>query len=106
MSIVKNNYKIITLCGSVKFKDEFMQVQERLTLEGNIILTPNFFTNRNIEINIETKKVLDEMHRQKIDMSDEICVINVGGYIGESTKDEIEYARTKGKKISYLESIQ
>ena len=105
MSIVKNNYKIITLCGSVKFKDEFMQVQERLTLEGNIILTPNFFTNRNIEINIETKKVLDEMHRQKIDMSDEICVINVGGYIGESTKDEIEYARTKGKKISYLESI-
>ncbi|MFR2534384.1 MAG: DUF4406 domain-containing protein [Clostridia bacterium] len=106
MSIAKNNYKIITLCGSVKFKDEFMQVQERLTLEGNIILIPNFFTNRNIEINIETKKMLDEMHRQKIDMSDEIYVINVGGYIGESTKNEIEYARTKGKKISYLDDVQ
>ena len=57
------------------------------------------------EINIETKNMLDEMHRQKIDMSHEILVINVGGYIGESTKSEIEYARIKGKKISYLENI-
>ena len=50
--------------------------------------------------------MLDEMHKQKIDMSDEIYVINVGGYIGESTKSEIEYAKRKGKKISYLESIK
>lgn len=49
--------------------------------------------------------MLDEMHRQKIDMSYEIYVINFGGYIEESTKAEIEYARTKGKKVSYLESI-
>ena len=50
--------------------------------------------------------MLDEMHKQKIDMSDEIYVINFGGYIGESTKTEIEYAKANGKKISYLENIK
>ena len=106
MSIVKNKYHIITLCGSIKFKMEFMKVQEELTLNGNIVFTPNFFNNLKDEINMETKKMLDEMHRQKIDMSDEIYVINVGGYIGESTKSEIEYAKAKGKKISYLENTK
>ncbi len=102
-----HEYKIITLCGSIRFKDEFMKVQEKLTLDGNIVLIPNFFNNiKKEEIDLETKKMLDEMHKQKIDMSDEIYVINVGGYIGESTKLEIEYAKRKGKKISYLESIK
>lgn len=106
MSIV-NKYNIITLCGSIKFKDEFMRVQEKLTIDGNIVFTPNFFNNiKKEEINLNTKKMLDEMHRQKIDISDEIYVINLGGYIGESTKSEIEYAKIKGKKISYLESIK
>ena len=100
-------YNIITLCGSIKFKDQFIKVQEKLTLEGNIVLTPNFFNNiKKEEIDEKTKKMLDEMHRQKIDMSDEIYIINFGGYIGESTKAEIEYAKTKGKKLSYLESIK
>ena len=107
MSIVKNKYNIITLCGSIKFKNEFIKVQERLTLEGNIVFTPNFFNSiKKEEINEKIKKMLDEMHRQKIDMSDEIYVINLGGYIGESTKSEIEYAKAKGKKISYLECIK
>ncbi len=102
-----HKYKIITLCGSIKFKDEFIKIQEKLTLDGNIVLTPNFFNNiRKENIDEKTKKILDEMHKQKIDMSDEIYVINVGGYIGESTKSEIEYAKGKGKKISYLESIK
>ena len=102
-----HEYKIITLCGSIKFKDEFMRIQEKLTLDRNIVLTPNFFNNiKKEEIDLETKKILDEMHKQKIDISDEIYVINVGGYIGESTKSEIEYAKRKGKKISYLESIK
>lgn len=68
MSIVKNNYNIITLCGLIKFKTEFMKVQEKLTLDGNIVFTPNFFNNLKDKINIETKKMLDEMHKQKIDM--------------------------------------
>ena len=102
-----HEYKIITLCGSIKFKDEFMKVQEKLTLDGNIVLTPNFFNNiKKEDINEKTKKMLDEMHKQKIDMSDEVYVINFEGYIGESTKLEIEYAKEKGKKISYLESIK
>ena len=102
-----HEYKIITLCGSIKFKDEFMKVQEKFTLDGNIVLTPNFFNNIKKEnIDEKTKKMLDEMHKQKIDMSDEIYVINVGGYIGKSTKSEIEYAKRKSKKISYLESIK
>ena len=102
-----HEYKIITLCGSIKFKDEFMRVQEEFTLDGNIVLTPNFFNNRKKEdIDEKTKKMLDEMHKQKIDMSDEIYVINVGGYIGESTKSEIKYAKERGKRISYLKSIK
>lgn len=101
---MKNKYKIITLCGSIKFKEEFIKVQEKLTLEGNIILTPNFFNNiKKEDIKEETKEMLDKMHKQKIDMSDEILVINVDGYIGESTRNEIEYAKSKGKKVSYLE---
>ena len=105
MSIVKDKYNVITLCGSIRFKNEFMKVQEELTLDGNIVFTPNFFNNLKGEINKETKKMLDEMHRQKIDMSNEIYVINCGGYIGESTNSEIEYAKANGKKISYLEDI-
>ena len=100
-------YNIITLCGSIKFKDEFLKVQEKLTLEGNIVFTPNFFNNiKKEEITKERKKMLDEMHKQKIDISDEIYIINVGGYIGDSTKSEIEYAKSKGKKVSYLEILK
>lgn len=106
-SPITNKYKIITLCGSIKFKDEFMRVQEKLTLDGNIVLTPNFFYSIKKEnIDEKTKKMLDEIHKQKIDMSDEIYVINVGGYIGKSTKLEIEYAKRKDKKISYSERIK
>lgn len=84
-----------------------MKVKEKLTLEGNIVLTPNFFSNlKKEDIDLETKKMLDEMHRQKIDMSDEIFVINPEGYIGESTKSEIKYAQEKGKVIFYLNSVK
>ena len=93
---------IIILCAillvtyivqSVQAKKKLKQIKE----ENKI---------RNIkkeEIRLDTKKMLDEMHKQKIDMSDEIYVINLNGYIGESTKSEIEYANSKGKNISYLE---
>ena len=97
-------YKVITLCGSIKYKDIFLKVQEKLLLEVNIVFTPIFFDNiKKEEISLETKEMLDKMHKQKIDMSDEIYVINLNGYIGESTKSEIEYANSKGKNISYLE---
>lgn len=98
-----NKYTIVTLCGPIKFKSEFMRVKEELTLNGNIVFTPNFLSGLKVEENTEIKKMLEEMHKQKIDMSDEIYVINLGGYIGESTKAEIEYAKANGKKICYLE---
>lgn len=103
MKIMNKKYKVITLCGSIKFKDKFLETQEKLTLDENIVFTPNFLSNITVNLPIETKKMLDEMHRQKIDMSDEILVINVDGYIGESTKSEIEYAKEKNKIVKYLE---
>ena len=106
MNLDENKYNIITLCGSIRFKKEFLEIQEKLTLKENIVFTPNFFnTIKKEDITLEVKEMLDKMHRQKIDLSDEIYVINPGGYIGESTKSEIEYAKRKGKKVSYLENV-
>lgn len=99
------NYKVITLCGSTKFKDEFLQVQKDLTLKGNIVISVGLFGHSgDNEVWTEgTKEMLDDMHKRKIDMADEIFVINVNGYIGESTKSEIEYALKTNKKVNYLE---
>ena len=98
-------YKVVTLCGSTRFKDAFMEAQKRLTLLGNIVISVGLFGHSgDDEVWTEgTKAMLDDMHRRKIDMSDEIYVINVGGYIGESTRSEIEYARATGKAVRYLE---
>jgi hypothetical protein len=98
-------YKIITLCGSTKFKDEFIAEQKRLTLEGNIVISVGLFGHSGDEevwSNV-TKIMLDDMHKRKIDLADEIFVINVGGYIGNSTRSEIEYAMKISKKVTYLE---
>ena len=99
------NYKVITLCGSTKFKDEFIQAQKELTLKGNIVISVGLFGHSDGEygktITDDIKIMLDDMHKKKIDMCDEIMVINKDGYIGRSTKNEIEYARLQGKKINY-----
>ena len=98
-------YKVITLCGSTRFRDAFLEAQKRLTLEGNIVISVGLFGHSGDEEVWKpgTKEMLDDMHKRKIDMADEIFVINVGGYIGESTRSEIEYARAAGKGIRYLE---
>lgn len=107
------NYKVVTLCGSTRFKDEFMEVQRELTLKGCIVISVGFFGHSkdaeiwdkmDEETKIKTKEMLDDIHKRKIDMADEIFVINVGGYIGSSTKSEIEYAKKTGKKVNYLEN--
>ena len=104
-------YKVITLCGSTRFKEAFMEAQKRLTLAGNIVISVGIFGHsENDDILKEmdddtlekTKIMLDDMHRCRIDMADEIYVINVNGYIGDSTKSEIAYAKATGKKINYL----
>ncbi|MCX6255384.1 MAG: hypothetical protein NTV31_13020 [Bacteroidia bacterium] len=99
-------FKIITLCGSTKFKDEFIEEQKRLTLEGNIVISVGLFGHSGDDEawSERTKEMLDDMHKRKIDMADEIFVINVGGYLGSSTKSEIEYAIETKKIVRYLET--
>lgn len=100
-------YPVITLCGSTRFKDDFIAAQKRLTLEGNIVISVGMFGHSGDgEVFTEnTKQMLDDMHKRKIDMADEIFVINKNGYIGSSTKSEIEYAKATGKTVRYLEGI-
>lgn len=98
-------YPVITLCGSTRFKEQFIEAQKRLTLEGNIVISVGLFGHSgDDEVWTEgTKEMLDDMHKRKIDMADAIYVINVDGYIGESTRSEIEYAKRNGKEVRYLE---
>ena len=109
---MSGQYRVITLCGSTRFKEEFMEVQKRLTLEGNIVISVGLFghsgdsevwENMDEGTLTATKAMLDDMHKAKIDMADEIYVINVGRYIGSSTRSEIEYALSTGKAVHYLE---
>ena len=99
-------YKVITLCGSTKFKEEFLREQKRLTLEGNIVVSVGLFghSGDNEVWSEGTKEMLDDMHKRKIDMADEIFVINKDGYVGSSTKSEIEYAIKTNKKVVYMEN--
>jgi len=101
-----NGFKVITLCGSTRFKDEFLETQKRLTLEGNIVISVGLFGHSgDNEVWTEgVKDMLDRQHLAKIDLADEIFVVNVGGYIGDSTRREIAYANYRGKSITYLES--
>lgn len=98
-------YPVITLCGSTRFKEQFLEAQKRLTLAGNIVISVGLFGHSgDEEVWADgTKEMLDDMHKRKIDMADEIYVINVGGYIGSSTKSEIAYAKKNGKIVKYLE---
>ena len=100
------NYRVITLCGSTKFKDEFMYAQKELTLQGNIVISVGLYGHSgDDEVWQEgTKEMLDDMHRRKIDMADGIFVINKDGYIGDSTQKEIYYALSLGKEVRYLEN--
>ena len=107
------NYRVVTLCGSTRFKDAFLEAQKRLTLAGNIVISVGLFGHSgdaevwegmSEDTLTETKRMLDDMHKRKIDMADEIYVINVGGYIGESTRSEIAYATAEGKTVRYLET--
>lgn len=97
-------YPVITLCGSTRFKEQFLEVQKRLTLAGNIVISVGLFGHSgDDEVWTEgTKEMLDDMHKRKIDMADSIYVINVDGYIGSSTRSEIDYAQLQGKEIQYL----
>ena len=97
-------YPIITLCGSTKFKDEFIEAQKKLTLKGYIVISVGLFGHSGDDLQ-DSKEILDDMHKRKIDLADEIFVINKNGYIGQSTRSEIDYAIAHGTKVKYLEEI-
>ena len=105
MKNIQGEYQVITLCGSTKFKDEFLRIQKELTLKGYIVISVGLFghSGDNEVWTDDTKTMLDNMHKAKIDMADEIFVINKNGYIGSSTKSEIEYALSTNKKVNYME---
>jgi hypothetical protein len=85
----------------------FAKAQLSETIEGRIVLSVGCHNARDEQLGIaqdsDVKKQLDELHLRKIDMCDQILVLNVNGYIGQSTSNEIAYAKSKGKLIRYLE---
>lgn len=101
-----NTPKIICLCGSTRFVNTWVAEYQRLSEEGNIVLTvARMPPSPSLQYeNPELKAKLDELHLRKIDLADEVFVLNVGGYVGSSTKAEIAYAESMGKLVKYLES--
>lgn len=97
-------YKVITLCGSTRFKQDFERVNKELTLAGNIVISVGCFGHSGDVFTDEQKAMLDDMHKRKIDMADAIYVINKNGYIGSSTRSEIEYARKHNKEVYFMEN--
>jgi hypothetical protein len=104
----ENRPKIVCLCGSTRFVDIYNEYRKIFTLKGYIVLSIEIVTTQTQKddpqySNPELKHMLDELHKRKIDLADEVFIINKGGYIGESTHSEIEYAKVHNKIITYLE---
>ncbi|MGG3562146.1 hypothetical protein ABES03_11140 [Neobacillus rhizosphaerae] len=94
--------KVITLCGSTKFKEQFEKANAYLTLQGNVVISLGFFEqSEGIEITQEQEELFAKIHFRKMDLADEIFIIDVNGYIGSSTRKEIEYATNAGKPVRY-----
>lgn len=97
--------KVITICGSMKYSKEMIDIAKELELkEGYAVIQCVYNVNKQEYNNVE-KSVLDKIHRKKIDISDAIYVVNIHGYIGESTRKEIEYAKNNGKEVIYHEKV-
>lgn len=94
--------RIVTICGSTRFRAQIAEANRMLTLAGYIVLAPGVFGHDGDEISEAQKEALDDLHFRKIDLADEVYVVNPGGYVGESTRLEISYARRTGKAISRL----
>lgn len=92
--------RVVCLCGSLRFRDLFEAERRRLTAEGMIVLGPEAIDD---ELTPTRREALGELHLRRIDLADEVRVVSDGGYLGASTRREIEYARTTGKVISSVE---
>ena len=103
--------KIVCLCGSTRFYQAFQRANYEETMAGRIVLSVGFYWHASKEAHGEAwgctpeqKIALDVLHKQKIDMADEILVLNVGGYVGDSTRSEMEHAIARGKPVRWLET--
>lgn len=108
-----NKPKIVCLCGSTKFHKQFVEHNYLETMAGNIVLSVGFYPHavnevhgEGVGITPEQKEALDELHKRKIDLADEVLVLNVGGYIGSSTRSEVQYAHAHSKPVRWLEPIE
>lgn len=99
--------KVITVCGSMKFINEMMAIAMKTELEGNCVLMPIYSTSKSSKDDFteEEALMLDKMHRERIALSDAILVVNVNNYIGNSTKNEIEFAKSLDKEIIYYTDL-
>ncbi len=98
--------KIVCLCGSTRFKQAYVVANKDETLAGRIVLSVGLFGHQEgLDMNGPIKAMLDQLHLRKIDLCDEVYIVNPGGYIGESTRREIEYATSLGKPIRYMEPL-
>lgn len=102
--------RVVCLCGSTRFFEEFQRANYRETTAGNVVLSVGFYPHspeaahgEKVGCDDEQKKALDALHLHKIDLADEILVLNVGGYVGDSTRREIDHARRTGKPVRFLE---
>jgi hypothetical protein len=105
--------KIVCLCGSTRLYETWQEMNFNLTVAGEIVLSVGFWPHAadkahaaHVGITPEQKIALDELHKRKIDLADYVYVLNVGGYIGESTRSEIDYAQAHGKPVKWLEEVQ
>ena len=100
-----NNIKVVTICGSMRFKEKMMQIAEELELKkGYVVIQCVYGNNYNNYNKLDIEKI-GRIHFKKIEISDAIYVVNVNGYVGEATKKEIEYAKSLKKEILSLEPL-
>ena len=107
---MKRKYPVVCLCGSTRFEKETLEMAEGLTLAGNIVLMVNCWSRKDAlhepqnGVDEEIKALLDDIHKEKIRLSDWVLVMNIKGYIGKSTQSEIDFALKIGKTVKFLES--
>lgn len=97
--------KIITVCGSLRFQKEIMEITEQMDLQGNCMLSIVYPTKDKEDYSEEEIAMLNKMHKERIRISDAILVVDVNHYIGESTRSEIEFAKSMNKEILYYTDL-
>ena len=97
--------KVITICGSMRYSKEMMKIAEELELKDGYAVIQCVYNVDGQKYEGIDASILDKIHRKKIDISDAIYVVNIDGYIGNSTRNEIEYAKNNGKEVIYYEAI-